>query len=397
MTFNKYFYYSLFSLLLLSMHTGSARSNNTTSDSIRLSLLTCDAGEEIYSLFGHTAIRYEVPEKSIDYVFNYGVFSFNTPNFVMRFVRGETDYMLGVSNYSNFAAEYAFRDRSVWQQELNLTQIEKERLVQRLIVNAQPENRTYRYNFLYDNCATRVRDIIEDCIDGKVLYAEENLRKSFRHIIHEYSKNHPWDRFGMDLCLGIEADKPITYREEMFAPFYLMNAFECATITNKQGEKRKLTAEATLVVEAEAQLSSPPFFTPLRTSLLFFILIASVTIYGLRKRKSLWGIDVLIFALFGLAGCVIAFLTFFSEHPAVSSNYLIILFHPLHLLLLPFFIRKERKQKRSCYHVVNTVVLTFFILLWALIPQQFDFAVLPLALSLLTRSGSHLVLTYKEK
>ena len=122
-------------------------------DSIRISLLTCASGSEIYSLFGHTAIRYENFTQDIDAVFNYGMFNFNAPNFIFRFALGETDYQLGVTSYERFAEEYDYLGRDVWQQTLNLTQDEKVRLAGLLQENYRPENRVYRYNFFYDNCA----------------------------------------------------------------------------------------------------------------------------------------------------------------------------------------------------------------------------------------------------
>ena len=163
----RFFLYTILSFFLLLPSAGQAPANSN--DSIRLSLLTCAPGEEIYSLFGHTAIRYENPSQGIDAVFNYGLFSFNTPNFIFRFSLGETDYQLGVTDYEHFAAEYAFYGRSVWQQTLNLTDEEKTKLIQLLQENYRPENRVYRYNFFYDNCATRPRDKIEESIAGKVV------------------------------------------------------------------------------------------------------------------------------------------------------------------------------------------------------------------------------------
>ena len=149
-------------MLFFSTNGASAMKSNGPAaddhDSIRISLLTCAPGEEIYSLFGHTAIRYENPSQGIDVVFNYGLFSFNTPNFILRFSLGETDYQLGATDYAHFAAEYAFFGRSVWQQTLNLTEREKAELIRLLQENYRPENRVYRYNFFHDNCATRPRD-----------------------------------------------------------------------------------------------------------------------------------------------------------------------------------------------------------------------------------------------
>lgn len=384
-------------ILVVTAHIYAPRAIADT-DSIRISLLTCAPGEEIYSLFGHTAIRYEDSSKGIDVVFNYGLFDFNTPNFVYRFVKGETYYRLGVSEFQRFKSEYAYHNRAVWQQTLNLTEEEEEALLQALQLNYLPENRVYHYNFFFDNCATRPRDKIEESIAGKVVYHSVDNRQSFRDIVHESAKGYEWDRFGMDFCLGAPADKPISYREEMFHPFYLMDAFANATIVDKEGRERPLvnsTAEIVSKQDFEEKSSFP--LTPMRSTLLFFILITAATIYGVRKKKALWGIDLFLFALAGLAGSIIAFLSCFSVHPAVCPNYLIFIFHPLHILLLPFVIRKEIKGLRSYYHLANVIVLTLFILIWPIIPQYFDLAVLPLALCLLVRSASNLILTYKKE
>ncbi|MEG1564446.1 MAG: DUF4105 domain-containing protein [Bacteroides sp.] len=375
-------------------------------DSIRLSLLTCAPGEEVYSLFGHTAIRYEDPSRGIDVVFNYGMFSFSTPNFMFRFTSGETDYELGVSDYRRFAGEYEYFGRNVWQQTLNLTQDEKEELIALLEANYRPENRVYRYNFLYDNCATRPRDIIEKSVLGKVVYPEDATTtappKTFRDMIHQFTHGHAWLQFGIDLCIGNEADRPITTRQKMFAPSYLMNSFSTAKIVKSRKEYPLVQATGKIV---DCKLSGKetrtttktPIPTPLQAALLLFILTAGATIYGLKKKKSLWGIDLLLFGAAGIVGCVITFLVLFSQHPAVSSNYLLFIFHPAQLLCLPFIIHAAIKRKKSKYHLCNALVLTLFILLFPLMPQRFDLAVVPLALSLLTRSASHLILTYKRK
>ncbi len=371
-------------------------------DSIRISLLTCASGGEIYSLFGHTAIRYENYTQGIDAVFNYGMFNFSAPNFIFRFALGETDYQLGVTSYERFAEEYDYLGRDVWQQTLNFTQDEKEHLVRLLQENYRPENRVYRYNFFYDNCATRPRDQIESAIDGSLQYTdnmtENNTGVSFRDLLHKYSEGHLWSRFGMDMCMGSEADKPINRRLMMFIPFYVQEYFNTAQIVNKEGQARPLvSAEEKIVVTGltDADHRSGGI-TPMQASLLLFIVVTAATIYGIRRQKTLWGVDLLLFFCAGVAGCILAFLALFSQHPAVSPNYLLFVFHPLHLFCLPWMINKVRKRQKSRYMVANFTVLTLFILLWAIIPQRFDLAVLPLALCLLVRSASNLVLTSKK-
>lgn len=160
------------------------------------------------------------------------MFNFNAPNFIFRFALGETDYQLGVTNYEHFASEYNYLGRDVWQQTLNLTQAEKEHLFNLLQENYRPENRIYRYNFFYDNCATRPRDQIEAAIDGTLQYADNmtdtDTGVTFRDLLHKYSEGHPWSRFGMDLCMGSKADQPINRRLMMFVPFYVQDFFNTA-------------------------------------------------------------------------------------------------------------------------------------------------------------------------
>ncbi|WP_294471105.1 DUF4105 domain-containing protein [uncultured Bacteroides sp.] len=389
-----YIAFSLF-LLLLPFRQATANSN----DSIRLSLLTCAPGEEIYSLFGHTAIRYEDPAQGIDVVFHYGLFSFDTPYFPLRFSLGQADYKMGATDYSHFAAEYDYFGRSVWQQTLNLTNEEKAELIRLLRENYRTENRTYRYNFFYDNCATRPRDKIEESITGKVIYPTEpqDGSLSYRDIVHQCCEGHPWSRFGIDLCLGSEADQPITLRQMMFAPFYLMDAFAGAQIAN-DSIQRPLVTDSKQVVFATPEPEGGSWLpTPLQCFLLLFILTAAATIYGIRRRTGLWGLDLLLFGAAGIAGCILAFLAIFSEHPTVSSNFLLLVFHPGQLLFLPYIIQCDRKGKKCWYLALNLVVLTLFIVLFPVIPQRFDFAVVPLALCLLIRSASNLIVTSKKR
>lgn len=372
-------------------------------DSVRISLLTCAAGQEIYSLFGHTAIRYENYTRGIDAVFNYGIFNFNAPNFVFRFALGETDYQLGASDFERFAAEYNYLERDVWQQTLNFTPKEKERLIALLEENYRPENRVYRYNFFYDNCATRPRDLIEKAIDGNLQYADNmtdtNIGISFRDLLHKYSEGHPWSRFGMDLCMGSKADKPIDRRLMMFVPFYVQEYFNKAQIIDKEKQARPLvlTEEKIIITGDGEPVQSSEGFTPMQAALLLFIFVCGATIYGLRRGKTLWGIDLVLFFAAGVAGCILAFLALFSEHPAVSPNYLLFVFHPLHLFCLPCMLNKVRKKQRSRYMMANFIVLTLFILLWLVIPQKFPLAVLPLALCLQIRSASNLILSTDKK
>jgi hypothetical protein len=386
----KYFIFCLFMGVAFSVQSQST-------DSIRFSLLTCAPGTEIYSLFGHTAIRYENYTRRIDVVFNYGMFSFNTPNFIFRFVAGETDYQLGITPYSYFEAEYAMRGSSVYQQVLNLTQSEKERLLTILENNYLPENRIYRYNYFYDNCTTRARDKIEECIEGKVVYPDSLSGKSYRGIVHEFTAGSPWDEFGIDLCLGAEADKEINKRQQMFSPFYMKYYASNAYIVDAGGTRRPLILDETKIVDVEPEEVQPGFIlSPLMCGALFLALCVVMAWGQWKTQRIWWGWDIVLYGLQGLAGCIIAFLFFFSVHPTVGSNWLLILFNPIPLLYLPFMVYKAVKRKKDYYHVGNMVYLTLFITILPFCGQEFNLTVLPLALGLLVTSASH-VLVWNKK
>lgn len=386
----KYFIFCLFMGVAFSVQSQST-------DSIRFSLLTCAPGTEIYSLFGHTAIRYENYTRRIDVAFNYGMFSFNTPNFIFRFVAGETDYQLGITPYSYFEAEYAMRGSSVYQQVLNLTQSEKERLLTILENNYLPENRIYRYNYFYDNCTTRARDKIEECIEGKVVYPDSLSGKSYRGIVHEFTAGSPWDEFGIDLCLGAEADKEINKRQQMFSPFYMKYYASNAYIVDAGGTRRPLILDETKIVDVEPEEVQPGFvLSPLMCGALFLALCVVMAWGQWKTQRIWWGWDIVLYGLQGLAGCIIAFLFFFSVHPTVGSNWLLILFNPIPLLYLPFMVYKAVKRKKDYYHVGNMVYLTLFITILPFCGQEFNLTVLPLALGLLVTSASH-VLVWNKK
>lgn len=373
--------------------------NATPTDSVRVSLLTCSPGSQIYALFGHTALRYEDKQKGLDVVFNYGIFDFNAPNFIWRYIKGETDYQLGVTDFLYFRDEYANRNSGVTEQELNLLPQEKTKLFSSLERNYLPENRVYRYNYFYDNCATRPRDKIEECVWGTIDYKKNNAQQSFRDIMHEFTAGHDWAEFGIDFCIGSDADKPIDYRLKMYAPSYLKDAISGATIKDKVGKVRHLVSqESEIVSPVKIEKQVAPFYSsPLFVSCILLFVIGLVTYREYKKKKILWGVDLILFLMAGVAGSIIAFLACFSVHPAVNHNYLLFVFHPIHLIYLPLFIWKAVKREKDRYLAINFVVLTLFIAFFWLLPQKFNFAVVPLALCLWIRSANYLLLKFKKE
>ncbi|MGL5938622.1 MAG: DUF4105 domain-containing protein [Phocaeicola sp.] len=361
---------------------------------VRVSFLTCEPGNEIYTLFGHAAIRYEDPSNQVDWVYNYGMFSFDTPNFIYRFVRGETDYQLGIVPFSYFVSEYALRGSGVYQQTIDLTSDEKRELKRLLDENYLPKNRIYRYNFLYDNCTTRARDIVESVLGGGVNYHYKKEKLSFRDILHESTAGHDWSEFGIDLCLGEEADYIISERQELFAPFYLYEALRGASVVRNDTITPLISSDVKVVDvdsdgEEEEGISFP---SPILSAMFLLCCCIGLTIYRVVSRRRVFAWDLFLLILQGSAGCIIAFLVLFSIHPTVSKNWLILVFNPLPLLFLPWTIYALLKNKKEWFHWVNSVCLTLFIIVSPFVVQKFHIAVLPLALSFLINSVGCLVL-----
>ncbi len=391
-------YYTITLLLLfLSFHPIEAKASSANTEHIHISLLTCAPGEPIYTLFGHTAIRIKVSNQNIDRVYNYGLFNFNTPNFIFRFTLGETDYRLGATTYLNFIAEYEYYNRKVWEQTLNLTFEEKKELIHLLDENYKPENRTYRYNFLYDNCSTKPRDIISQSIKGTIQY-KGGIDETFRSIVHEYTKNQPWSKFGIDLCLGAPADKKITTEESMFAPIYLMNFYNDAVIIDNEGYQRPLIQETKVVFQPKNEtIDGPSYFSPMLTFSLLFTVIIALSYVGVKRKKNLYSIDFILTLIYALVGLVLSFLSFFSTHPTVYPNYILILFNPIHFIALLVLIKNKKQPAKSTYLITYCVLLTFFMVVSSLLLQRFNLAIVPLTMCLLARCFNHLIIYYQTK
>lgn len=298
-------------------------------DSVEVSLLTCQPHNEVYSLYGHTAIRYHNMRTGDDWAFNYGIFSFKKPHFVLRFLFGKTDYELGVVSFDVFKREYAHFGSMVTEQVINLTADEKQKIWDALRDNAQPWNRTYRYNFLYNNCTTKARDMIAACINGKIIYKEQaEYYPSFRQIIHSCNQNFPWAAVGNDLCLGVKADLPTTIGEQQFLPANTINDFAYAKIY-ANGTYRNLVKETRMAVPPGVQIIEPEFpLTPTECATILLIIGILIFLYEKKSKKIMRWWDITLMLADGLTGIVILAL-FFSEHPTTSTNLQIFLFNPI--------------------------------------------------------------------
>ena len=352
-------------------------------DSIEVSLLTCSPHEEIYSLYGHTALRWHDLSKGDDIAFNWGVFDFHKPYFVLRFVFGLTDYELGAYPYPLFLQEYKAYGSSVTEQVLNLTTEEKLAVKQALIDNLQPENKVYRYNYFYDNCSLRPRDIIEKCVAGKVEYApREDYAPTYREMVRSCTRNHPWGTFGNDMLLGLRADQTTDMRQQEFLPENLMYDIDRATIY-ANGEYRPLVKERRIALQSGVQIIEQDFpLTPTECAYLLLILSIIIALMEWKRRKTFKYWDAILMTVQGLAGCVL-FVMIFSQHPTTSLNLQLLLLNPLPLFFIPAVLRRRETRWWT--------ILAAMIVLFAIgrLFQHYAEGMMILALSLLIRIINH--------
>ncbi len=364
---------------------------------VKVSVLTCSPGDEAYALYGHTALRYCDTSRDIDVVFNYGCFDFNTPNFAWRFVLGETDYMVGCTKFANFLPEYAFRGSGVVEQVIDLTDEEAEALFRALLLNIKPENRVYRYRYLDNNCTTKVRDKLLEVLaegDSVVYKGELSVASSYREALNAPSFVHPWYTFGINLLLGAGVDEAPTRESAQFLPLDFMKALDCMYIVSDNGAERKLVRESNTLLAEEKKSVVRSNFTPFNASLLLLLATFIAMLCELRKRKTFWGVDVLLMLAQGLSGALLLFMALCSEHPAVDVNWLLLLLNPLALVLIPVYVCRIRKHKSMKIIWVQVTFILLFLLTAMFGLQVYPTPLYFCAAALLVRSLFHI---YKDK
>jgi hypothetical protein len=362
--------------------------------SLRISLLTCAPGAELYSTFGHTAIRVKEEVSGTDLVFNYGTFEFG-PDFYSKFIRGKLLYFLSVENFPDFMSMYQEESRSVIEQDLALTCSEKQQLYLALQKNATPENRYYRYDFLYDNCTTRARDIIKTNTSQTVIFKKifPGKTPTFRELIHGYldAGHQDWSKFGIDILLGAKLDKEPTNEQAMFLPDNLMKGIDSSL---KNG--RPLTASKQTILALPSPLSKGPLITPmlLFTLLLAFLLVLSFSSNHL-IRKILVLFDFLFFFLLGLAGLLLLFMWFGTDHIVTRNNYNLLWALPTHIA--GAFFTGNKKRWTNYYWLATIIFQAILLVSWVFLPQQLNLAVLPIVLIILLRAWLFILKPHYER
>lgn len=372
------------------------RSEGVVSDTI-ISFVNFYPGNEIYELEGHSVLRITTPAG--DYAISYGTYNFNEPNFVYRFVKGETDYWVTAMPWPVLQHSYSRDGRRIVEHRLNLDFTEKKRLMDLVSENLLPDNRTYRYNYVKDNCATRPLAIVEAALgDSITLGAPSEQFKgalSFRDIMRTCHANYPWYQFGIDLALGPGIDYKLNNREKAFAPVVLDSQ-----LTGASAKGHKLVAETVIINDTPANngIDGPTLWmlTPIAVAIVILLFTLGITIADRhRKRVTRW-FDCALFSVNALAGILLTFLVFVSVHEATSPNILLLWLNPLCLIPVIFIWIKRCRIIVFSYQIVNFAALVILVILWLAGIQTPNVAFIPLVAADAIRSASYIYLTYTD-
>ncbi|MDE6283086.1 MAG: DUF4105 domain-containing protein [Muribaculaceae bacterium] len=350
----------------------------------RVSLLTVSPGAEIYELDGHTAMRFYLPGK-YDYVVNWGVFDFNAPNFLYRFVKGETDYMAYPFPFGYFIEEYRTQGREVTEQVFHLTPAQAIALQQMVEENLLPQNRTYRYNYIYDNCATRPFQLVEKAVGSEIIlpdtvpftYGETGIadtpgRHTFRTEMTRTHADYPWYQFGIDVALGNGLDREISTRERLYSPLFLKEALTQAYYLTPDRQQYPIVSTTRVILPAKSRVTATPtpgWLTPDAVACILLILTAVVAWHDIRRRKVTRWYDSVIYSCLFIVSLLLTFLIFVSVHEATSPNWLYLWINPMTIIPAVFIWLKSCKRVVYCYQICNFAAL-FLLLVISIIGIQ---------------------------
>ena len=344
---------------------------------VQISLLTADPGDDLYLVFGHSAIRVKINPIGYDTVFNYGMFDFDQPNFYINFARGRLNYCLGTQSYNHFVSTYAYENRGIREQVFELDSVQTAFIVDFLNKNNQPENRHYMYHFFLDNCATRIRDLMLAAYVGlELLPAKEH--PSYRELVYQCTQSHPWGRFLIDIALGLPTDQKTDTYEQMFLPEYMFNAFAAAT----HNDQSIIRQTHDVFIPDQPAISPPGPLTPMVVCCL--VLALSLLFCFVKKGAKIF--DVSLFGIAGLVGIVVFMLWFFTDHTNTRNNLNIIWALPTHFFMAFSLLKRERSRLTRKYFLLTAVISVLLLAAWAFLPQHLNIALIPLVVSIALRA-----------
>ncbi len=349
-------------------------------ENAKISLMTVAPGDEIYSIFGHSAIRVNDPVLMLDRCYNYGTFEFDQPNFLLKFCRGKLLYYLNIEPTRAFVNSNLYDRRAMQEQILNLKTDQKQRLFDLLEENALPENKNYKYDFFYDNCATRIRDIVKEGFFHQIYFDSTGLErgKTMRQLLKPYLADFPWTDFGIDLILGLPADKIATAEQWMFLPDHVHHIFGKTKIEENQPlvASEKPLPDGGFPPRPAARKTDfvDNFFGNPLWVMCFVALLGFLSMANPRTERVF---DFIFWLVLGIAGLVMFLLWVATDHSATKMNFNILWALPTHLL---FFWKNRRSELTDNYFVGAAILAALAVVFWAFLPQEMPNAALPLAI-----------------
>jgi len=367
---------AVFAILILTC-TVSAQHNAAHT---RISVITCGPGDEMYSLFGHTAIRIIDSVTHTDIVYNWGGFTFEQPYFILKFLRGKLLYYSTADYFPDFMKEYVYEHRSVYEQVLNLDSASKQKIIAAINFNMQGDNRFYKYDFLLDNCTTRVKNIVFENVNSDIKDKVVPEKTTARDLIHYYLDRggQVWTELGTDILLGRRVDKIVSTDEAMFMPEFYMKGLSYA---NTQAEP--LAKPATVILQGDA-LHTGRGYVPL-----IVLSIIAITVFIISRLQPAWAkaaisfVDSLLLYSTGLIGLLILFMWFATDHTVCKDNFNLAWALPFNLVAGFSLIKKPAWL--SNYFFIAAVITAILLAAWFWLPQQMNIALLPVVVLLLNR------------
>ncbi len=349
-----------------------------------ISVITCGSGGELYSTFGHSAFRIQDIPNKLDRVYNYGTFNFNTPNFYLKFTQGKLLYELRSYNFGNFLRGYHNEQRWVDGQVLDLDENERQQIFEFLENNAKPKNRAYKYDFFYDNCSTKMYDVLDSVLGKKLIFDNKYESKIYTHrdLVYQYTKDLPWSEFGIDLALGSVIDRKASTKEYMFLPDYVFKGLAKVKIKNNAFEKPLVKRKEQILLDFDDD-SPKCIFTPLLVFSILALIVIGLTYRDFKKNTRNKVLDFIIFFVTGFTGIIVLLLWFATDHTATADNFNILwAFAPN--LFFAFLISKNTKLN---YYYIFTLLglLDLLLILWIFKVQVFAVALIPILIMLYTR------------
>jgi hypothetical protein len=384
----------LFLLFLYAgMLFGQKENHVRLSPEAEFSIITCGAGEELYSSFGHSAFRIKDPIYGYDVVYNYGTFDFNTSLFYVKFAQGKLPYQLGRASFKNFLLTYKYEKRCVKAQVLDLTPAQVRQLFDFLENNYKEENRDYKYDFFFNNCATKIRDVIKENFGDEIIFHENHLpeEKTFRDLIHDNLDPNSWSSFGIDIALGAVIDKKAPPEDYQFLPEYVFKAFANAT---KYDGVSPFIKETNLILEApeKAEASKSLVLSPYVILSLLMLIVLIITFLDFKNNKRTRALDAILFLGNGIAGIVILLLWFATDHTATAMNMNILWLVPINVFFVKKFFSVARECKALWKHSAFLLgLIAVVVFLWLINFEQFALAAIPLLIMFAVR---YMYLTY---